>query len=137
MLPQVVLFERAFTGQLAFQAHGHKVQQLICLKVRSSCLSNEYTYLPMSALSLSCSVGTSLHKVVSGKRVALVTLAGSPCADVSWTGGCLTGLHHPQGTPTTSDFWQEACISAGRASSTLSLGPSWSLAWTCIGPPVG
>ncbi|CAL5228225.1 g11315 [Coccomyxa viridis] len=29
---QVVLFERAFTGQLAFQAHGHLVTQLICLK---------------------------------------------------------------------------------------------------------
>ena len=33
---QVVLFERAFTGQLAFQAHGHLVSQLICLKVQPS-----------------------------------------------------------------------------------------------------
>ena len=35
-LLQVVLFERGFTGQLAFQAHGHQVSQLICLRVRLS-----------------------------------------------------------------------------------------------------
>ena len=37
---QVVLFERAFTGQLAFQAHGHLVSQLICLKVSSFFLNS-------------------------------------------------------------------------------------------------
>jgi len=62
--------------------------------------------VPMSALCPSSSVGSTLHKVFTGKRVALVTLAGPPYADVSWTGRCLTCLHHPQGMHTTSGLWQ-------------------------------
>lgn len=37
LLLQVVLFERAFASQLAFQAHGHHVAQLVCLRVSPAC----------------------------------------------------------------------------------------------------
>ncbi len=52
-LLQVVLYERGFTGQLAFQAHGNQVSQLICLKVTSTVLLHAYAGMRAESCSMS------------------------------------------------------------------------------------